>query len=176
MPICKAIVTGNRTNEFYRETTRSNCKQLSIATMPDRVWSTISFPTPLIFRYHLPLIMLFPTCSCIPAVDVPWCSSYLLSLSCLLLMCSYRCCFVPGVPARDTRVSAVAAYPTAVEVSSTTNVSNVPGGPCCCWHSYCCWLPCCFVLPAFFASLLLLMYLQLLLILLLLTPCSCFSL
>ncbi len=50
MPIYKAVATGNRKNKLYRETARSNWKQLSIATMPD--YSRI---TPLIFRYHLPL-------------------------------------------------------------------------------------------------------------------------
>jgi hypothetical protein len=55
-------------------------------------------------------------------------------------MCSYLCCIVPGITAM-TWVSAVAACPTAVEVSSATNVSNVSGCP------YCCCLPCCCVLP-----------------------------
>jgi hypothetical protein len=53
----------------------------------------------------------------------------LVLLSGLLLMCSYRCCFIPGAPSAD-RVSA--AFPTAVEASSVTVVSNIPGGPCCC--------------------------------------------
>ncbi len=55
MPIYNAVATGNRNIEFYRETARSNCKKPSIATMPDRTWNTMFFPTPLIFRYHLPL-------------------------------------------------------------------------------------------------------------------------
>ncbi len=55
MPIYNAEATGNRNIEFYRETARSNCKKPSIATMPDRTWITVFFPTPLIFRYHLPL-------------------------------------------------------------------------------------------------------------------------
>ncbi len=54
LPIYKAIATGN---EFYRETTGSNCKKSSIATMPDRTWITVFFHTPLIFRYHLPLMI-----------------------------------------------------------------------------------------------------------------------
>jgi hypothetical protein len=87
-----------------------------------------------------PLINVVSTGSCIPAVLVVCC------LSGLLLMCSYWCCIVPGIPAM-TWVSAVAAYPTAVEVSSATNVSNVSGGPYCCWRPYCCCLPCCCVLP-----------------------------
>ncbi len=33
MPIYKAVATGNGKNQFYRETTRSNCKQPSIATV-----------------------------------------------------------------------------------------------------------------------------------------------
>ncbi len=41
------------------------------------------------------------------------------------------------------RVSAIAAFPAAVEVSSDTGVYNVPGGPCYCWRLFCCWLPCC---------------------------------
>ncbi len=32
-----------------------------------------------------------------------------------------------------SRVSAVAAFPIAVEFSSATGVSNVPGGPSYCW-------------------------------------------
>ncbi len=40
--------------------------------------------------------------------------------------------FVPDVPAM-ARVSAVAAFPTAVEVSSATGVFNVHGLPCCWW-------------------------------------------
>ena len=53
MPIYNAVATGNRNIEFYRETARSNCKKPSIATMPDRTWITVFFPTPLIFRDHL---------------------------------------------------------------------------------------------------------------------------
>ncbi len=55
--------------------------------------------------------------------------------------------FVPGVPAM-ARVSAIAAFPAAVEVSSDTDVYNVPGGPCYCWRLFCCWLPCCCCLLA----------------------------
>jgi hypothetical protein len=55
MPIYNVVATGNRNIEFYRETARSNCKKPAIATMPDRTWITGFFPTPLIFRYHLPL-------------------------------------------------------------------------------------------------------------------------
>ncbi len=55
MPIHNAVATGNRNIEFYRETARSNCKKPSIATKLDRTWITVFFPTPLIFRYHLPL-------------------------------------------------------------------------------------------------------------------------
>ncbi len=58
----------------------------------------------------------------------------------LLLVCS-------GVPAM-AGVSAIAAFPAAVEVSSDTGVYNVPGGPCYCWRLFCCWLPCCFCLLA----------------------------
>jgi hypothetical protein len=39
------------------------------------------------------------------------------------------------------KVSAVTAIPTAVDVLTADSVSNVSGGP------YCCWLPCCFLLP-----------------------------
>jgi hypothetical protein len=46
------------------------------------------------------------------------------------------------------RVSAIAAFPAAVEVSSDTGVYNVPGGPCYCWRLFCCWLPCCCCLLA----------------------------
>ncbi len=38
------------------------------------------------------------------------------------------------------RVSAIAAFPAAVEVSSDTGVYNVPGGPCYCWLPCCCCL------------------------------------
>jgi hypothetical protein len=55
MPIQKALTSGNRNIEFYRESTRSNFKKTPIATMADRTWITVFFPTPLIFRYHLPL-------------------------------------------------------------------------------------------------------------------------
>ncbi len=43
-------------------------------------------------------------------------------------MCSYRSCFVPGVPDKP-QVYAVAAFPTAFDVSSPIDVSNVPGVP-----------------------------------------------
>jgi hypothetical protein len=43
----------------------------------------------------------------------------LVLLSGLLLMCSYRCCFIPGAPS-VLRVSA--AFPTAVEVSFVTGI------------------------------------------------------
>ncbi len=56
MPIYKAVATGNRNIELYRENDTFN---LQIATMPDRTWITVFIPTPLIFRYHLP----FKTCS-----------------------------------------------------------------------------------------------------------------
>jgi hypothetical protein len=36
MPIYKDVASGNGNIEFYRETTRSNLKLPSIATMPDR--------------------------------------------------------------------------------------------------------------------------------------------
>jgi hypothetical protein len=55
-PIQKAVTSGNGNNGFYRETTRSNLKWPPIATMPYRFWITVSFPSPVIFRYHLPLI------------------------------------------------------------------------------------------------------------------------
>jgi hypothetical protein len=48
----KAVATGNGINEFYREITRSNWKP-SIAAMKDRSWFTVSFLTPLFFRYCL---------------------------------------------------------------------------------------------------------------------------
>ncbi len=35
MPIYKAVATGIRNNELYRETAHSNCKKPLIATMPD---------------------------------------------------------------------------------------------------------------------------------------------
>ncbi len=53
-----------------------------------------------------------------------------------------------------SRISAVADFPTAVEVSSANGVSNVPGGPRCsgvpaiCWIFYCCCLPAVVVFPA----------------------------
>jgi hypothetical protein len=56
MPIYKAVAAGNRNNELYREKARSNWKQPSIATMPDHSRIAVSIPTPLIFRYHLPLM------------------------------------------------------------------------------------------------------------------------
>jgi len=55
MPIYKAVATGNRNNELYRETARSNWKKPSIATMPDYSRNTVFILTPLIFRCHLPL-------------------------------------------------------------------------------------------------------------------------
>jgi hypothetical protein len=55
MPIYKAVATGNWNNELSRETAHSNWKQPSIATMPDHSRITVAIPTPLIFRYHLPL-------------------------------------------------------------------------------------------------------------------------
>ncbi len=42
-------------------------------------------------------------------------------------MCSYQCCFFPGAPS-VARISAVSAFPTAVEVSPVSGVSNIPGG------------------------------------------------
>ncbi len=51
----KAVATGNRNNELYRETARSNWKQPSIGTMPDYSRITVFIMTPLIFRYNLPL-------------------------------------------------------------------------------------------------------------------------
>ncbi len=74
----------------------------------------------------------------------------LVLLSGLLLVCSYRC-FVPGAPAM-TRASAVADFPTAVEVFSSSGISNVSGGPCCCWPPCSCWLPWCCCLPAVFLA------------------------
>jgi hypothetical protein len=56
MPINKAVATGNRNNELYRETARSNWKKPLIAIMPDYSRNTVFILTPLIFRYHLPLI------------------------------------------------------------------------------------------------------------------------
>ncbi len=55
MPIQKAVASGKGNNEYYRRRTRSNLKQPPIATMPYRIWITVSFLTPLFFRYHLPL-------------------------------------------------------------------------------------------------------------------------
>jgi hypothetical protein len=55
MPIYKAVATGNRNNELYRETARSIWKKPLIATMPDYSRNTVFILTPLIFRYHLPL-------------------------------------------------------------------------------------------------------------------------
>jgi hypothetical protein len=49
MPIYRAVATGNRNNELYRETERSNWKQPSIATMPDHIRITVSIPSPLFF-------------------------------------------------------------------------------------------------------------------------------
>jgi hypothetical protein len=56
MSIYKAVATGNRNNELYRETARSNWKKPSIAAMPDYSRNTVFILTPLIFRYHLPLM------------------------------------------------------------------------------------------------------------------------
>ncbi len=55
MSIYKAVPTGNRNIELYRETARSNWKKPSIATMPDYSRTTVFILTPLIFRYHLPI-------------------------------------------------------------------------------------------------------------------------
>jgi hypothetical protein len=55
-PIYKAVATGKGNNEFYRARTRSNLKQPSIATKPYRIGITMTFPTSLIFRYHLPFL------------------------------------------------------------------------------------------------------------------------
>jgi hypothetical protein len=33
-------------------------------------------------------------------------------------------------------------------LDTSDSVSNVSGGPCCCWHPCCFWLPCCCCLPA----------------------------
>jgi hypothetical protein len=66
----------------------------------------------------------------IPAVvGISCCFSFLVLLQSLLLMCSYCCCFIPGVHAM-ARVPAVASFPTAVKVSSRTCASNVPYSPC----------------------------------------------
>jgi hypothetical protein len=54
-------------------------------------------------------------------------SPVLVLLSVLLLICSCSCCFIPRVPDM-VGVSAVGAFPTAVEVSYT-GVSKVPGVP-----------------------------------------------
>ncbi len=51
----------------------------------------------------------------------------LVLLSGLLLMCSYRCCFIPGPLSSVDRVSA--AFRTAVEASSVTGVSNILAVP-----------------------------------------------
>ena len=56
LPIYDAVATGNRNNELYRETARSNWKY-PIATMPDYSRITVFILTSLIFRYHLPLKM-----------------------------------------------------------------------------------------------------------------------
>jgi hypothetical protein len=55
IPIYKAVPTGNRNNELYRETARSNWKKPSIATMPDYCRKTVFILTSLILPYHLPL-------------------------------------------------------------------------------------------------------------------------
>ncbi len=47
-----------RKEMFKTKTARSNWKWSSIATMSDRSWLTVSFLTPLFFRYHLPLTFL----------------------------------------------------------------------------------------------------------------------
>ncbi len=74
---------------------------------------------------------------CIPDVEVVSCAA-----AGQPLLNYYCCCFVPGVSS-VARVSAIAAFPNAAEVSSATGVS------CCCWHLCCCggslllWLPYC---------------------------------
>ncbi len=49
---------------------------------------------------------------------------------------------ISGVPA-VAEVSAVTAIPTAVDVLNSDSISNVSGGPCCCWR------PCCFLLVCY---------------------------
>jgi hypothetical protein len=61
-PIYKAVATGNRNNELYRETARSNWKKPSIATIADYSRNTVFILTPLIFRYHLPLRLTYGFC------------------------------------------------------------------------------------------------------------------
>ncbi len=58
MPIYKAVATGNRKNELYRETACSNWKYPSITTMPDYSRITVVILTLIIFCYHLPLNLL----------------------------------------------------------------------------------------------------------------------
>ncbi len=54
-PINFAGMGGNGNKEIYRETTRSNWKQPSIAIVPGWLSTIVSLPTHLFFRYHLPL-------------------------------------------------------------------------------------------------------------------------
>jgi hypothetical protein len=49
MPIYQAVATGNRNNELYRETARSNWKKTSIATMPGLQPSKCLHPDPSYF-------------------------------------------------------------------------------------------------------------------------------
>jgi hypothetical protein len=65
---------------------------------------------------------------------------FLVLLWFLLLMCSYRCCFVPGGPT-VAEVTGVAAFPSNVVVFSAMVFPHIPGGPCCYWHPCCFWLP-----------------------------------
>ncbi len=60
-PVCrdnaylKSCSKWKRKEGVLQEITRSNLKYPPIAIMPDGSWLTVSFPIPLIFRYHLPL-------------------------------------------------------------------------------------------------------------------------
>ncbi len=63
MPIYKAVATGNRNNELYRETARSNWKYPSIVTMPDYSRITVFILTPPPFFVTI-YTFIATSCSC----------------------------------------------------------------------------------------------------------------
>jgi hypothetical protein len=98
----------------------------------------------------------------------------LVLLSGLLLRGSYRCCFVPGVPA-VARFTDASAFPSAVDFFSSNNVSMFLAVPAVVGVPAIVGFPVVFVSPLLLTSLLLLVYLHSLVILLLLWPCCCCS-
>jgi len=87
------------------------------------LWPSLLLPASLLLLTSL----LSPPVSGTPAVaGIPCCFSCLfLLLSSLMLVYSYCCCSFPGFPA-IARVSAVTAFPTAVQFSHSENPENKP--------------------------------------------------